>query len=76
MSQAMELKRTGSSAPAAQAGRSRQSLAIAEARDRLLESDQMSTGILAQSVPTSVWQTADSQVALRVRDYGRGYLHR
>jgi CHASE3 domain sensor protein len=37
MSQAMELKRTGSSAPAAQAGLSRQSLAIAEATDRLLQ---------------------------------------
>lgn len=36
MSQAMELKRTGSSAPAAQAALSRQSLAIAEATDRLL----------------------------------------
>ena len=37
MSQAMELKRTGSSAPAAQAALSRQSLAIAEATDRLLQ---------------------------------------
>jgi signal transduction histidine kinase len=32
----------------------------------------MSTGILAQSVHDVSLQTADSQVVLRVRDYGRG----